>query len=265
MTAPALDFAAAESLLAFWAEAGVDACYGDAPVDRTHVELPPARKAVLKATAAVVAAPAAADCAQEARAMAAEAMTLDALVAAAAAFDGCGLKRQGARRAVVGAGPDDAPLFVVGNAPGEQEDSGGEVFAGPAGRLFDRILAEAGLTGRVWRMNSVFWRPPGDRPPAPEEQAACLPFVERALELLKPRAVLLLGAGPARAILNEGGNVMSLRGDWRDWRLAEGGVSAPVRVTLNPAFLLKQPLAKAAAWADMLEVAARLDAGDGAD
>ena len=262
MTPATPDIAATESLLAFWRDAGVDACYEDAPVDRTHVALPPARKAVIKATAAVVPAPDSAECAHQARALAAEAMTLDALVAIAATFDGCGLKRQGARRAVVGSGPEDAPLLVIGNAPGEAEDSSGEVFAGPAGRMFDRMLSESGLAERSWKMNSVFWRPPGDRAPAPEEQAACLPFLERALELLKPRAVLLLGAAPARAVLGVGGNVMGLRGSWLDWRLAEGAVSAPTLVTLNPAFLLKQPQAKALAWADMLTLAARLDATD---
>lgn len=262
MTPAALDIAATESLLAFWRDAGVEGCYEDAPVDRTHVELPPARKAVLKATSAVVAPPDSAECAQQARALAAEAMTLDALVAVAASFDGCGLKRQGARRAVVGSGPDNASLLVIGNAPGEAEDNSGEVFAGRAGRMFDRMLSESGLADRTWKMNSVFWRPPGDRAPAPEEQAACLPFLERALEILKPRAVLLLGAAPAKAVLGAGGNVMGLRGTWQDWRLHEGAVSAPTLVTLNPAFLLKQPQAKALAWADMLALAARLDTAE---
>lgn len=263
MSLQSLDIASAESLLAFWRDAGVDACFEDAPVDRTHVEPPPVRKAMLKATAAVVAAPDAGECAHQARALAVEAMTMQALAAAAEQFDGCGLKQQGAQRAVVGAGPDAPALLVIGNAPGEAEDRSGQVFDGPAGRLFDKMLAEAGLADRTFKMNSVFWRPPGDRPPAPEEQAACLPFLERALMLLKPHAVLLLGAAPARAVLGVGGNVMGLRGEWRDWRLAEGGLHAPTLITLNPAFLLKQPQAKKAAWADLLAVAARLDnAGD---
>ncbi len=247
-----------ESLLAFWRDAGVDACFEDMPVDRTLVALPPARTAVLKATAAVAPAPDAHACAEEAHHAAAAATTLQALIEAATAFDGCGLKRQGARRAVVGAGPDEADLLIIGAAPGPEEDQSGQVFDGPAGRLLDTALAAAGLKDRAWRMNSVFWRPPGDRPAAPEEQVACLPYVERALALLQPKAVLLLGAAPARAVLGATEPLAALRGQWREWRLSEGGVSAPALVTLNPAFLLRQPLAKRQAWADLLALSARL-------
>ncbi|CAN5261311.1 uracil-DNA glycosylase [soil metagenome] len=262
MNAAPLDIEATISLLSFWRDAGVDACYDEAPVDRTHIALPPARKAVLKATASVVAPPDANECAAQARIAAHEAMTLEALMAAAASFDGCGLKHQGARRAVVGGGPEDADLLVIGAAPGLEEDESGDIFSGKAGRLLDAMLAAAGLQDRVYRMNAVFWRPPGDRPAAPEEQAACLPFLERTLELLKPRAVLLLGAAPARSVLGVTEGVMALRGGWREWRLAEGDVSAPVRVTLNPVFLLKQGQAKKQAWADMLALATRLDGAD---
>lgn len=266
MTPQSLNTAAAESLLAFWRDAGVDACFEDAPVDRTRVELPAPRQAVLKATASVAAPPHAADCADDARRLAAQAATLPELMAAAAAFDGCGLKMQGARRAVVGDGPADAAVLVVGAAPCEAEDQTGDIFAGPAGRLFDVMLAEAGLSGRVYRMNSVFWRPPGDRVASPEEQAACAPFLDRALELLRPRAALLLGAAPARAVLNATDPLPKLQGQWRDWRPPQaGGVSVSALITLNPGFLLRMPIAKRAAWADLLALAARLDAPTGSE
>ena len=74
--------------------------------------------------------------------------------------------------------------------------------------------------------------------------------------------MLLLGAAPARSVLKSAETVMALRGDWREWRLGEGNVSAPVRVTLNPVFLLKQGQAKKQAWADVLAVAAMLDQAD---
>lgn len=257
-----IDSAAAEHLMAFWADAGVDVCYEDAPVDRTRLILPPARTAVLKATAAVVAAPDASACVSEARRLAQAAMTLDALSSAATAFDGCDLKHQGARRAVVGAGASDADVLVIAPAPTREADETGDLLAGPCGRLLQAMLAAAGLTERAWIMNAVFWRPPGDRPAAPEEQAACLPFLERALELQRPRAVLLLGAGPARTVAAPGENLMALRGRWIDWRLSEGDVAAPAIITLSPAFLLKQPQAKAMAWADLLTLMARLDATD---
>ncbi|WP_420478143.1 uracil-DNA glycosylase [Brevundimonas sp. FT23028] len=259
MNAPALDTAAAESLLAFWRDAGVDACFEDSPVDRTHVAPPPAVKAVAKATASVVALPVTGDAVAEARRLAAGADTPAALAEAVAAFTGCPLRDMGARQAVFSRGPADAPLLIIGEGPGAEEDEQGLPFVGKAGKLLDRMLAEAGLADRAFITNTVFWRPPGNRTPSPAEQAACAPFVERAFFLLKPKAVLLLGAAAAKSVLSTDEGIMRLRGHWKDWRLAEGNVSAPVLATFHPAFLLRTPMAKKAAWADMLSVAARLD------
>jgi DNA polymerase len=259
VTSPALDTPAAESLLAFWRDAGVDACFEDAPVDRTHVAPPPAVKAVTKATASVVALPVTGDAAAEARRLAAGADTLEALGEAIAGFTGCPLKDMGAQQAVFARGAADAPLLIIGEAPGAEEDDQGQPFVGKAGRVLDRMLAEAGLKDRAFMTNTVFWRPPGNRPPSPAEQAACAPFVDRAFALLKPKAVLLLGATSARSVLGADESIMRLRGKWKDWRLAEGNVSAPAMTTFHPAFLISTPLAKKAAWADMLALAARLD------
>lgn len=249
---------AAESLLAFWAEAGVDACFEDAPVDRLAVEPLPAQKAAARATAAVVEPPSV-DAVAEARRAAAAADSLDALREAVAAFEGCALKGMGATQAVFGRGVPDAELLIIGEAPGADEDARGEPFVGKAGQLLDRMLAAAGLTGRTYIINSVFWRPPGNRTPSPEEQAICLPFVERALALIQPKAVMLLGASATRSVLHTPEGILKLRGQWREWRLNEGGVSAPVMPTLHPAFLLRQSQAKREAWADFLAVALRLE------
>ncbi|HST91433.1 MAG TPA: uracil-DNA glycosylase [Brevundimonas sp.] len=260
MTPLPLDAAATESLLAFWRDAGVDACFEDAPVDRTHVAPPPAVKALAKATASVVAAPDAGDALAEARRMAAAAQTLDELARAVAAFEGCPLSGLGARQAAFCRGNPEASVMVIGEGPGAEEDARGQPFVGKAGQLLDRMLAEAGLEGRVFITNTVFWRTPGDRPATPAEQAVCAPFVERAFALLKPRAVLLLGAASARSILSTDEGIMRLRGQWREWRLPEGGVSAPAMPTLHPAFLLRQPLAKRQVWSDLLALAASLEA-----
>lgn len=259
MTPLPLDAAATESLLAFWRDAGVDACFEDAPVDRTHVAPPPAVKAVAKATASVVATPDAGDALAEARRLAASAHTLDELGQAIAAFEGCGLRGLGARQAVFCRGNPEAPVLVIGEGPGAEEDARGQPFVGKAGQLLDRMLAEAGLEGRVFITNTVFWRPPGNRTPTPAEQAVCAPFVERAFALLKPRAVLLLGAASAKSILATDEGIMRLRGQWREWRLSEGGVSAPAMPTLHPAFLLRQPSAKRQVWADLLSLAAAIE------
>jgi DNA polymerase len=265
MNALPLDSAAAESLLAFWADAGVEGCYDDAPVDRTYIA-PPALKAVAKATASVVVpiAPVmTADAAAEARRLAASADSLEALGQAIAAFEGCPLRTMGARQAVFCRGNPQGDLLVIGEGPGAEEDARGEPFVGKAGQLLDRMLTAAGLQDRAFITNTVFWRPPGNRTPTPEEQAVCAPFVERAFALLRPKAVLLLGAAASKSVLRADEGIMKLRGQWRDWRLAEAGpdgeISAPVLPTLHPAFLLRQPHAKRQVWADLLSLAARLD------
>lgn len=253
------EIAALESLLAFWAEAGVDACYDDAAVDRTIV-VAPSIKAVAQATASVTPIIDMVDQTAEARRLANSADTMAALAEAAATFKGCELVGMGARGCVFGRGDPTAPILIIGEAPGPEEDAAGEPFVGRAGKLLDRMIAAAGLTERVYMTNSVFWRTPGNRAPTPQEQAVCAPFMERALFLMKPKAVLLLGAAAARGVLKTDDSILKLRGEWRDWRLAEGDVSAPVIATFHPAFLLKQGQAKRQAWADMLALAARIDA-----
>lgn len=260
MTTPHLATANAESLLAFWRDAGVDACFEDAPVDRTHVVPPPAVKAVAKATASVTPIVATGDALSEARRLAAAAGTLEALGLAIAGFEGCPLRGMGAKQAVFCRGNPEAEVLVIGEGPGAEEDERGQPFIGKAGQLLDRMLGEAGLTGRVFITNTVFWRPPGNRTPTPAEQAVCAPFVERAFALLKPKAVLLLGAASAKSVLATDEGIMRMRGQWREWRLAEGAVSAPALPTLHPAFLLRQPVAKREVWADLLSLAARIEA-----
>lgn len=252
-----------ESLLAFWAEAGVDACLLDATIDRTRIIEPVAAPKALQAARAPASrggdAAGLAAAVAEARRLAAAAPDLPALAEAIAAFDGCPLKTMGAKQAVFSRGNPQAPVLVVGEGPGAEEDARGQPFIGKAGQLLDRMFAAAGLTDRVFITNTVFWRPPGNRTPTPQEQAVCAPFVERAFALLKPRAVLLVGAAAAKSILRTDEGITRIRGQWREWRIDEGGLSAPALPTLHPAFLLRQPQAKAQAWADLLSLAARLD------
>jgi uracil-DNA glycosylase family 4 len=260
MNPQSTEIAAVESLLAFWRDAGVDACFEDAPVDRTlQAPTAPVRLAAARAVASVTPVPMTGEAAAEARRLAAQATTLDELAEAIAAFEGCPLSGLGATQAVFRRGKDDAPVLVVGEGPGAEEDARGEPFVGRAGKLLDRMLEAGGLTGRVLITNTVYWRPPGNRTPTPEEQAICAPFLERTFELMRPKVVLLLGAAAAKSILRTDEGITRLRGKWGEWRLAEGGVSAPALPTLHPAFLLRQPQAKAQAWMDILSLAARLD------
>ena len=284
-----LDPRAVESLLAFWTSSGVDALYADGPVDRT-VTVPgpapagptarvapgskPAPGRAGPARPAPSAPPRPAPPAPTARAappplidpdvialgrtLAAAAPDLTALAAAIAAFDGCDLKA-GARQAVFSRGPADAPLMIVGEAPGADEDAQGAPFVGRAGQLLDRMLAAAGLADRAFVTNTVFWRPPGNRTPTPAEQAVCAPFLERAIALVKPRALLLVGGASAKAMLKKSEGILSLRGRWFEWISEDGALEIPALPTLHPAFLLRQPAAKRKSWEDMLILAERLD------
>lgn len=264
MTLAVADPRAVESLLAFWAEAGIDACYEDDSVDRLAESLRPARPSApapppVAPTAAATAAPDIAAAMAEARRLAAGAADLEALAAAIAAFDGCPLKREGARQAVFSRGAADAPVMIIGEAPGAEEDQQGQPFVGRAGKLLDRMIAAAGLEGRVFITNTVYWRPPGNRTPSVQEQAVCAPFLERTIALVRPRFLLLVGGASAKAVLQRQEGILTLRGRWFDWRAADGAASLPALPTLHPAFLLRQPAAKKKAWADFLTLSERLD------
>lgn len=254
--------AACEALLAFWHEAGVDACYLDTPVDHTEFKPLPAPAAVQKLAAVVPArgpinTTHAASGAAAAREMAASAQDMDALASAVAAFDGCALKRMGARMALLGRGNPQADLLVIGDAPTDIDDAAGRPFAGPEGQMLDRILQAAGLADRAYLTQTVFWHPPGNRAPTPDEQAVCLPFIERAAELVRPRAILILGSVAARGVLSSDQQLLKLRGKWQEWSPSEA-VSVPAMPTFHPGFLLQQPLAKGLVWHDILEICTRL-------
>jgi len=281
----AFDPRALENLLAFWADAGVDACIGDAPVNRILAAATPAlvKRAPLareaaparpdgpapasrpRATVPVAAAPMVAGIDEaavaQARAAANGAADLGALQAAIAAFDGCALKTAGARQAVFSRGNPEAPVMIIGEGPGGDEDAQGAPFVGRAGQLLDRMLAAAGLTGRVFITNTVFWRPPGNRTPTPAEQAVCAPFVDRAISLVNPRLLLLVGGASAKAMLKTSDGILSLRGRWFEWRSSDGALEIPTLPTLHPAFLLRQPAAKKKSWEDLLTLVERLDRG----
>ncbi|HET9159248.1 MAG TPA: uracil-DNA glycosylase, partial [Caulobacteraceae bacterium] len=135
-------------------------------------------------------------------------------------------------------------------------------FVGRAGKLLDKMLAAAGLQDRVFITNTVYWRPPGNRTPTPAEQAVCYPFVERAIGLIQPRFLLLVGAASAKSILRQEQGILALRGRWFEWSNPETGLVVPALPTLHPAFLLRQPAAKKKAWSDLMTLTERLDRPD---
>jgi uracil-DNA glycosylase family 4 len=267
VNSPQTDNRALESLLAFWTDSGAEGSFLDAPIDRVaEGQKPPPRPAAppqrmptaAPAATGRAAPPDAGQAAADARHLAAQAQNLEQLEAAIAAFDGCGLKFEGAKRAVFARGAPEGPLMIIGEAPGADEDAQGKPFVGRAGKLLDRMLAAAGLEGHAFITNTVYWRPPGNRTPTPGEQLACAPFLDRAVTLVKPKALLLVGGAAAKSVLKKDEGILSLRGRWFDWRSADGALELPALPTLHPAFLLRQPGAKKRAWQDLLTLAERL-------
>ncbi len=148
--------------------------------------------------------------------------------------------------------------MLVGEAPGREEDLDGRPFVGRSGQLLDRMLAAIGLDRRgVYIANVVPWRPPGNRTPTPQEIALVTPFITRQIELARPKLLVILGGAAASALLGTGDGIKRLRGRWLAYETAQG----PIRTlaTYHPAFLLRQPIEKRAAWRDMMMLKAALD------
>lgn len=245
----------ARALLAFWRAAGVDMDEAEAVYAAT-AKVQPAGKAPPSGHAPI-AAPrlqkVAAAPVDNARALAAAVRTLAELRAAVEGFDGCALKAT-ARNTVFADGADDAPVLLLGEAPGKEEDEQGKPFVGRSGQLLDRMLAHAGLDRKsnILISNTIYWRPPGNRDPTPGETLACLPFVERLIAITRPKLLILMGKAAAHAVLKREDGVMKLRG--RRLLYAREGLDLPVNtmVMLHPAYLLRQPQQKRLAWTDLL-------------
>lgn len=172
------------------------------------------------------------------------------------AFDGCGLKAT-AKNLCLYRGAEQAPLMIVGEAPGREEDLEGKPFVGRAGQLLDKMLAAIGMgEANVHITNIVYWRPPGNRTPTPQEALACRPFLERQVALVKPKVILALGGAAAKGLFDVADGIMRIRGKWRDIEM--GGHPAKAMATLHPAYLLRTPAAKGMAWRDLLAVKAAL-------
>jgi DNA polymerase len=193
-----------------------------------------------------------------ARAAAARAGSLEDLRAALAAYDLCELKK-GARNTVFCDGNTAARVMLIGEAPGRDEDLEGRPFVGRAGQLLDRMFAAIGLSrsnpdaqNALYITNVMPWRPPSNRDPSAEEIAMMQPFLARHVELADPELIVVMGNTSAKAVLGQQG-ITRLRGHWTQ---AWGRPALPM---LHPAYLLRNPAAKREAWADLLELRARLD------
>jgi DNA polymerase len=205
----------ARAILEWYRDAGVWAAVEPVPQPMFRAASPP--PAPLPASApraaavspALAAAPAAAIA--RARELADAATSLEELRAAVEAFDGCSLKKS-ARHTVFADGTPEARVMLVGEAPGAEEDRQGIPFCGPAGQLLNRMFEAISLPrAQLYITNSVFWRPPGNRTPSPEEVAVCRPFVQKHIALLRPKVVIVAGNVALRSVLEKEG-ITRLRG-----------------------------------------------------
>ena len=185
-----------------------------------------------------------------------EATSLEALETALRNFDGCGLKTTATKLCFYRGAPQ-APLMIIGEAPGRDEDLEGKPFVGRAGKLLDKMLAAISLTeADVHITNIVYWRPPGNRTPTPQEALACRPFLERQIELVAPKIIVAVGGAAAKEIFGVAEGITRLRGKWREVTVGDRQIAAIA--TLHPAYLLRTPAAKHLAWADLLQIKSRL-------
>ena len=126
--------------------------------------------------------------------------------------------RAGCTQTVFGVGDEQADWLFVGEGPGADEDARGEPFVGQAGKLLDNMLLALKLKrgNKVYIANIVKCRPPGNRAPEPDEIATCLPYLQRQIALIKPKAIVALGKTAANALLGREATLASLRGKVHD-------------------------------------------------
>jgi DNA polymerase len=267
------------ALLAFYVEAGVDTALDEAPVNRFGAEVPDPRPAQRPAGAPPATLHQAAPSRERpepsrppgprgstppppdaavmaAREAAARAASLDDLRAMLDRFEGCAL-RSTAKKLVFADGNPRAPVMLVGDAPGRDEDLAGVPFVGRSGQLLDRMLAAIGLDRNgVYIANIVPWRPPGNRTPTPQESQICLPFIRRQIELADPDILVCLGGPSAAALLGMTDGIRKFRGRWRTYQTGTREIRAIA--TFHPAYLLRSPLEKRFAWRDFQAIRAAL-------
>ena len=263
------------ALLKWYVDHGLDEAIGEDAVDRFAAPPPPAAmpSPVAQSQSApptpiraspppAVRAPVPLESPQlveDARELARRCTTIAELEEAVRAFEGCALKRT-AKNTVFADGVPGAPVMVVGEAPGADEDRLGKPFVGVSGQLMDRMFDAIGMCrGRdLYITNILFWRPPGNRTPTLAEQAICLAFTRRHIELARPKLLVLAGGTAAKAVLDTTEGIMRLRGKWTTLRL-DDGTEVPTMPTFHPAYLLRTPASKRQSWLDLLAIDKKLE------
>lgn len=216
------------------------------------------------AMAAPMTAPSAHTALARARQLADDASTLEALRSAITDFDGCALKKN-AKNMVFSDGCPTSAVMLIGEAPGAEEDVQGIPFCGASGQLLDRMLAAIGLerSKNIYISNTIFWRPPGNRTPLPDELDLCRPFVEKHIALIRPKLLIFAGATAMKSQLGLTGSISRAIGKTHPYSNPYLDTAIPARVIYHPSFLLRQPLQKRDAWTDLLDLRQQFGQTDG--
>lgn len=268
-----MDYWEAYAALAWQVELGVDEAIHETPINRFEIPEKAPAPVAAKSAERSKAAPQSArqnpprrtlppkepsvDAVEEAALAAQTASSLDSLREAMAGFEHCAL-RKGARNLVFCDGNPKAKVMIIGEAPGREEDKKGLPFVGRTGQLLDDMFAAIGLSrmgqtpqDSIYITTALPWRPPENRDPTPDEIAMMKPFLLKHIELVDPEILVLVGNWACTALLGRSG-ITRLRGKWVDV------MGKPTMPMTHPDYLLRQPLAKRDAWADLLSIKARL-------
>lgn len=245
------------ALLQWYQEIGVDEVVELTPTDKItspveKVTVPNKPKTETTMTKPKQRSPALSNAVESARKLAHQANTLEELKEALNKFDGCALKHT-ATNLVFGEGNPDADIMFIGEAPGADEDRLGRPFVGISGKLLDKILATIGLDRtKFYITNIIPWRPPGNRQPTTAETAACLAFVERHIELVSPKVIVMVGGTAAGTLLDNTDGITRLRGKWLSYKTPNMANPIEAYAIYHPAYLLRSPRQKRNMWKDIL-------------
>lgn len=190
---------------------------------------------------------------QQAKSLASQCQTLEELKKVVNEFDGCNLKKM-ATNTVFADGNPQSQIMVIGEAPGNHEDLSGVPFCGDSGQMLDDMLRSINLkrSEHYYITNVIFWRPPGNRRPTDEELSICRPFVERHIELFKPKIIVIVGATAMSALLDIDEPITKIRGQIIDYAPQFLTQASKIMTIFHPSFLMRQSIKKKLAWQDML-------------
>ncbi len=201
----------------------------------------------------------------KAKELANKAKNLEELKQIVSDFDGLSIKKS-ATNCVFAEGNPKAKIMFIGEAPGENEDIQARPFCGVSGRLLDEMIKHIGFTragdsehNSFYITNSIFWRPPGNRKPTPEEISICRPFVEKHIALIQPKIIVLVGATATSSVINSKESISILRKQILEYNDNYNNKIIDCFAIFHPSYLLRQPSQKKNVWFDLLKIKNHLE------